>query len=256
MKMSVCSDALYKGKDYAQAMESLATAGFRDIEFWSWWDKDLAVLKNLKEEHSINYVAACTKFVSLVDSGKHDEYKQGLVESIKAAKEIDCCILISQVGNELDGVSRSIQHNNLVSGLKEVAPLLEDAGITLVIEPLNTRVDHIGYFLWDADEAFEIIDQVNSKNIKVLFDIYHQQIMQGDLLRRIEQNIDAIGHFHAAGNPGRGHPLSGEVNYAEIAGAIDSFGYSGYIGMEYFPQDSILEGLEKCREIFHSKLIK
>jgi len=253
MKISVCSDALYEGKDYKQAMKELANAGFKDIEFWTWWDKDLAVLKALKEEHGINYVAICTKFISLVDSGKHKEYRQGLIESIAAAKEIDCKILISQVGDELAGVSRSIQHNNLVNGLKEVAPLLEESGITLVIEPLNTRVDHKGYYLWDSDEAFEIIDKVNSKNIKVIFDIYHQQIMQGDLLKRIEYNIGKIGHFHAAGNPGRGHPLSGEINYTEVARAIDRFGYSGHIGMEYFAQDEVLKGLNKCREIFNSR---
>jgi len=250
MKISICSDALYEGKDYKQAMKELANAGFREIEFWTWWDKDLAVLKSLKEEYAINYVAICTKFISLVDSCKHNEYKQGLIESIAAAKEIDCTILISQVGDELAGISRSIQHNNLVTGLKEVAPLLEESGITLVIEPLNTRVDHEGYYLWDSDEAFEIIDKVNSKNIKVIIDIYHQQIMQGDLIKRIGQNISNIGHFHAAGNPGRGHPLSGEINYIEIARAIDSFGYSGHIGMEYFTQDAVLEGLKKCREVF------
>ena len=253
MKISVCSDALYEGKDYKQAMKELAYAGFREIEFWTWWDKDLTVLKALKEEHGINYVAICTKFISLVDPGKHKEYRQGLIESIAAAKEIDCKILISQVGDELADVSRSIQHNNLVNGLKEVAPLLEESGITLVIEPLNIRVDHKGYYLWDSDEAFEIIDKVNSKNIKVIFDIYHQQIMQGDLLRRIEQNIGKIGHFHAAGNPGRGHPLTGEINYIEVARTIDKTEYSGHIGMEYFTQDEVLEGLRKCREIFKSR---
>jgi len=250
MKISICSDALYFEKDYVQAMKELASAGYRDIEFWSWWDKDLAVLKELKEEFNINFVAICTKFISLVDSGKHDEYIQGLVESIAAAKEIGCNILISQVGDELEGISRCVQHDNLVAGLKKAAPLLEESGILLVIEPLNTRVDHKGYYLWDSDEAFEIIDKVNSKNIKVIFDIYHQQIMQGDLLKRIEQNISKIGHFHAAGNPGRGHPESGEIDYTEVACATDSFGYSGHIGMEYFSKDPVLEGLEKCRKIF------
>lgn len=251
MKISVCSEALYKGKGYVLAIKELARAGFCDIEFWTWWDKDLAVLKALKEEHALNYIAMCTKFISLVDPEKHGEYKQGLKESIAAAKELGCCTLISQAGDELADVERSVQHNNIVAGLKKVAPLLEDSGVVLTLEPLNTRVDHIGYYLWDADEAFDIIDEVGSPNIKVLFDIYHQQIMQGDLLRRIGANIGKIGHFHAAGNPGRGDPYDGEINYAGISRAIDSFGYTGHVGLEYFIQDSVLESLTRCREIFN-----
>ena len=252
MKISVCSEALYMGKDYIQAMKELAGAGFCDIEFWTWWDKDIAVLKALKEEHAINYVAMCTKFVSLVDRGKHSEYKQGLTESIATARELGCLTLISQAGDELTDVGRSVQHNNIVAGLKEVAPLLEDSGVVLTLEPLNTRVDHIGYYLWDADEAFNIIDEVDSPNIKVLFDIYHQQIMQGDLLRRISANIGKIGHFHAAGNPGRGDPYTGEINYAGIARAIDNLGYTGHVGLEYFITDPVLDSLARCREIFNA----
>ena len=252
MRISVCSEALFMGKDYFQAMKELAGAGFRDIEFWTWWDKDLAVLKALKEENAINFVAMCTKFVSLVDRGKHDEYKQGLKESIAAAGELGCCTLISQAGDELADVERGVQHDNIVTGLKEVAPLLEESGVTLTLEPLNTRVDHIGYYLWDADEAFNIIDEVGSPNVKVLFDIYHQQIMQGDLLRRIGANISKIGHFHAAGNPGRGDPYNGEINYAMIARAIDGFGYTGHIGLEYFIKDAVIDSLTRCRAIFNA----
>jgi hydroxypyruvate isomerase len=250
MKISVCSEALFMGKDYAQAMKELANAGFRDIEFWTWWDKDLGVLKALKEEFSLNFVAMCTKFVSLVDRSKFGEFKQGLTESIMAAKDLGCHILIGQTGDELANVKRGVQHGSIVAGLKDIAPLLEDSGVILALEPLNTRVDHIGYYLWDADEAFGIIDEVDSPNIKVLFDIYHQQIMQGDLLRRIGANIDKIGHFHVAGNPGRGDPCTGEVNYPGIARAIDGFGYTGHAGLEYFIKDDVLESLKRCREIF------
>jgi len=249
MKISVCSDALFEGMDYGQAMKELAGAGFRDIEFWKWWDKDLSLLNKLKEECGITFVAVCTKFISLVDKSKRSEYKQGLIESIAAAKEIGCGILISQVGDELIGVDRSLQHDSLTDGLKEMAPLLEEAGITLVIEPLNTRVDHIGYYMWDSDEAFEIARNVGSANIKVLFDIYHQQIMQGDIIRRIAANIKYIGHFHAAGNPGRGELFNGELNYTDISRAIANAGYTGHIGLEYFTKNNVLEGLKRCRDI-------
>jgi len=250
MKLSVCFEAFNFGEDYKTRVKALAEAGYRDLEFWTWGNKDINVLKSFKEEYSLNFTAFCTKSGNLVDPGKHEEFKQGLIESIAVAKELDCKRLITLSGDELEGVDRCTQHESIVSGLKNVVPLLEENDITLVLEPLNTRVDHKGYYLWDADEAFEIIDKVGSDNVKILFDIYHQQIMQGDLLRRIEANINKIGHFHAAGNPGRGHPSSGEINYSQMAKAIDSFGYSGYIGMEYFNHEPILEGLAQCREIF------
>ena len=244
MKISVCSDALFMGKDYGQAMKELANAGFRDIEFWTWWDKDLSLLKSLKKEHDINFITFCTKFSSLTDVSKLSEYKQGLIESIAAAKEIGCKMLISQVGDELIYVDRSIQHYNIVDGLKEMAPLVEKAGILLLIEPLNTRIDHKGYYMWDSDEAFEIVGEVGSANVKVLFDIYHQQIMQGDLLRRIEANINKIAHFHAAGNPGRHELEAGELNYRFIIDEIKKAGYKGYFGLEYFPVNKPEDGLK------------
>jgi len=231
-------------------MEKLAEAGFRDLEFWSWGTKDISILHALKEKYSINFIAICTKFANLVDSTKRAEYKQGLIESIATAKEIGCKTLIGTVGDELPGVERSVQHDAIVETLKEMAPLLEESGITLVVEPLNTRVDHIGYYLWSSDEAFEIIKKVNSPNVKVLFDIYHQQIMEGDLIRRIEANIDHIGHFHAAGNPGRGELSSGEINYTEVLKAIKNAGYKRHVGMEYFVKDNQIEGLNWCRQHF------
>jgi len=246
MKISVCSEAIFTGVDYATAMRDLADAGYHDLEFWTWWTKDLNVLKDIRSGHSVNFTAMCAKPASLVDAGQRNEYKQNVIESIAAAKEIGCKTLIGLVGDELPDITRCKQHDSIVAGLKEVAPLLEDANVTLVIEPLNTRIDHIGYYLWDADEAFEIVGEVDSKNIKVLFDIYHQQIMQGDLIRRIETNIDKIGHFHAAGNPGRRELFTGEINYQEIAHVIDNSGYTGYFGFEYFPKENILEGLKRC----------
>lgn len=251
MKISICSDALYMGQDYVESMKILSGAGYKDIEFWTWWNKDLDILLELKESHNLNYVAFCTKFVSLVDSSKREEYRKGLIDSIHVAEKLNCKTLISQVGDERADVDRKIQYNSLVAGLKEMAPLLEEADITLAIEPLNTRVDHKGYFLWSSDEAFRIVEQVGSPKVKVLFDIYHQQIMEGDLIRRIRANIDNIGHFHIAGNPGRHEPYGDacELNYLSILKCIDELNYDKYIGCEYFTQSSVIESLNGLKGI-------
>ena len=127
-----------------------------------------------------------------------------------------------------------------MEGLREAAPFLEKAEVTLVIEPLNERVNHPGYYLVQSDEAFQIIDEVNSDNIKVVFDIYHQQISEGDLIENIRSNIDRIGHFHAAGNPGRHELQKGEIAYPYIFEQIQTAGFTGYVGLEYWPTDSEL----------------
>ncbi|MFT4690385.1 MAG: hydroxypyruvate isomerase, partial [Limisphaerales bacterium] len=153
------------------------------------------------------------------------------------ARRLGTKTLISQVGDHRVGVSRDEQRQSLVDGLRAAAPDLEAAGVTLVIEPLNELVDHAGYYLIRSDEAFDIVDQVGSPNVKVVFDIYHQQISEGHLIRNIVSNIDKIGHFHAAGNPGRNELQRGEINYAEVFAAIRATEFDGYVGLEYWPLD-------------------
>ena len=123
--------------------------------------------------------------------------------------------------------------------------MLEENGITLVLEPLNTAVDHAGYYLSSSKEAFLLAKEAGSENVKILFDIYHQQITEGDVIRSIRENISLIGHFHAAGNPGRHEIDTGELNYPNIFRVIQETGYTGYMGLEYFPVKPALEGLQK-----------
>ena len=137
------------------------------------------------------------------------------------------------------------QHQCLVDGLKEAAPLLEASGVTLVIEPLNELVDHPGYYLIRSDEAFEIVQKVGSQRVQVVFDIYHQQVSEGHLIHNITSNIDKIGHFHAAGTPGRHELFRGELNYPAIFEAIRATGYDGYVGLEYWPVGEPSVGLRE-----------
>jgi len=243
MKISICIEALFNGQDFVDSMEKISAIGIRNYEFWTWWDKDLKAIKDANEKFGLNTVAFCTKFISLVDPYKREEYIAGLRESIEAASFLGCKRLITQVGNN-NGYSRKIQHKSIVDGLKACVPMLEEAGIVLLVEPLNTYVDHPGYYLSSSFEGFEIIDEVGSPNVRLLFDIYHQQIMEGNIIRNFTANVDKIGHFHAAGNPGRHELYFGEINYREVFKAIDESGYNGFIGFEYFPLEDPLKGIK------------
>lgn len=241
MKLSVCVDAVFMGKAIKEAVQKVKEAGLDTIEFWTWEDKDVELLEKLHGE-GINIAAFCTGFISLVEKGERDKYIESLKKTIATAKRLGCSVLISQTGQELS-VSRQQQHESMVEGLKACVPYLEESGITLVVEPLNTRVDHAGYYLSSSDEAAEIMREVGSPYVKMLFDIYHQQIMEGDLIRRIREYIPYIGHFHAAGNPGRHELYQSEIDYKKVFEAIKEAGYEGCIGLEYFPEDEPEKGL-------------
>lgn len=248
MKLSVCIDAVLANFTVEDALHLVSRTGIPAFEFWKWWDKDLERLLKARDRFDLQIAACCTKFISLVDPAVRGEYLRGLEESIAAAQRLECPTLISQVGDFRTGVSRDEQHRSLVEGLKAAARLVEAAGITLVIEPLNELVDHAGYYLVRSDEAFEIIDQVKSPRIQVVFDIYHQQISEGNLIHNITSNIAKIGHFHAAGNPGRHELGIGEINYPQIIEAIQATPYEGYFGLEYWPVFAPEAGLNRIRE--------
>ena len=237
MNFSVCVDAVFEGKDFCGSLQTLKELGFEYFEFWRWWDKDMAAIKRQKEALGLNVAAFCTRFITLVDPATRPAYIKGLEETIEVAKELGCTCIISQVGDERQGVSREEQHQSLVDGLKACAPLLEKAGVTLVFEPLNTLIDHQGYYLTSSAEAFAIVNAVGSEKVKVIYDIYHQQIMEGNLLNAMLPAIEKIGHFHAAGLPGRNELDHGEINYPEIFKAIAASAYGRCVGLEYFPTE-------------------
>jgi len=148
-------------------------------------------------------------------------------------------------GNEQPGPTRAAQRELVVGKLQAAAPLLEDSGMTAVLEPLNVLVDHAGYYLVTTAEGLGIVDEVGSPNVKLLYDIYHQQISEGNVIRNLTENLDRIGHVHAADNPGRWEPGTGELNYAVIFRKLDEAGYQGYVGLEYRPSKDPAETLRE-----------
>ncbi|MEK6795824.1 MAG: TIM barrel protein [Spirochaetota bacterium] len=234
---SPCLDIFFKDLPFPERIKKVASMGYEFFEFWTWWDKDLNAIEKAMKESDMQAVCTCTKFVSMVDASKRAEYIAGLEESIAVAKKIGAPFLITQVGNELSGVSRDEQKRSLIDGLKAAVPLLERAGITLLVEPLNTQYDHKGYFLAYSQEAAEIISAAGSQRVKMLFDIYHQQINEGDLINNIKKHLPLIGHFHIADHPGRHEIGTGEINYQNVLAAIKASGYAGAVGIELFPLD-------------------
>jgi hydroxypyruvate isomerase len=138
-------------------------------------------------------------------------------------------------GNVLKGLSRQRQRRNVLDGLAATAELAEKLKMNLWLEPLNDKVDHPDYFLTSSDEGAALCREVGSSRLKLLFDCYHMQIMEGDLCGHIRRNLDVIGHFHSAGHPGRHELWLGETNYPALIREIRKSGYKGVFAFEYMP---------------------
>ena len=142
-----------------------------------------------------------------------------------------------------DNADPKVLYETFAENLRFTASLLERSGIELLIEPINTR-DIPRFFLNGTQQAVEIIRDVDSSNLKIQYDVYHMQIMEGDLASTIERNLHLIGHIQVAENPGRHEPGTGEINFDFLFGFLDSIGYQGWVGCEYKPKTHTVESLK------------
>jgi hydroxypyruvate isomerase len=177
----------------------------------------------------------------------HDRIERELRESIDIAAENDIRGLICFSGNRQPHMGELEAIEAVADGLRRIAPYAEKRGVNLNIELLNSKIDHPGYQCDHTAWGVAVCERVNSPCVKLLFDIYHMQIMEGDVIRNISENIAWIGHFHTAGNPGRRDmDEDQELNYAGICRAIAASGYDGYVGHEFRPKGDVLEALRRA----------
>ncbi len=238
IKLSACIEVLFPEiGDFADRIGATAEAGLPACEFWTYSEKDIDAIAAVELPHG------------MLDVALADEYVRSVEAAIKGVEQLGINVLISTTGWEPSPRPRSEQHAGIVACLKAAAPVAEEAGITLVIEPLNVLVDHPGYYLTTSAEGFEILDEVDSPNVKLLYDIYHQQVTEGNLIATITSHIAQIAHFHVADVPGRHEPGTGEINWVNVLRAIDEAGYAGYVGLEYMPTGATVESLEYIKAV-------
>ncbi|HLY62048.1 MAG TPA: TIM barrel protein [Terriglobia bacterium] len=240
------------------ALALLARLGYDGYEMFDWRDaKVLETFVSLKDKYPlrceclVGNKGVTAPGCGLVNPRERGEFLRQMNMAIEAAKKMECPQLVTLTGNELGGMPRSEQMTNAVEALRAIAPGLEKNGITAVVEILNTYVDHAGYFLYRVRDGAEMIDRVGSPNVKLLFDIYHVQIMEGNLIENIRNNIDRIGHFHIGDVPGRHEPGTGEINYRNVFKAIYELGdrYKGSAALEYGPLAPVEENLAAMRKM-------
>ena len=214
LNYSVCIDAVFRESklSFVEAMSVIHRLGYKAYEFWSWKDKDIKRIKEVQKETGLKTAAFCTEFINPGDPEKQQEFLEGLKRSMETAHVLDCGRLIVQAGWEYETAAKGI-----------------------------TRDQH-------SREAFDILEKIDSDNVKILFDIYHQQITEGNLYSNIFDHLNQIGHFHAAAVPGRGPITGGEINYTYLLQELADNGYDGYVGLEYMTAFSAEESLKKVME--------
>ena len=249
LRFSVCIEMIFSDVPFEQRLEYVASNGFRAYEFWRRTNKDMNIAQALSRALRLSVAAFVGSDAALVDASQHAKFTEDISRAAALAVDLDCTNLIVVSGNALPNVPRDEQRANIVKALKLAAPIAADAGVTLVLEPLNALLDHPGHFLTSASEGFSIIEEVHSPTVKLLFDIYHQQISEGNLSANLVENLDLIGHIHVADVPGRHEPGTGEINYEHIFGLLREHNYKGYVGLEYIPHIDDAASLRAVRSM-------
>lgn len=245
MKASVCIEMIYTEYPFIDRIKIAADQGFDAVEFWNWDNKDMPSIKKAVESAGIELATfQSNRGGTLINPSLREEFINGIKESLMMAKEMNTrkmFILTDELGDDrsvkfqFPHLSDEEKYESVLKGLQEISLYAEDAGITLVLEPLNTLVDHAGYFLKDSSVGFELVRKIDSPNIKLLFDIYHQQITEGNIIKNLLSNLDVIGHVHIADVPGRHEPGTGELNYENILSELKKAGYQEFVGLEFDP---------------------
>ena len=254
VRIAVCLETVFTDLPVSDRIGAIARLGFQDVEFWhpeGTFDGKTVRFDLAKNPAELN--EACrTCGIAINDFAMHAwdgsiggspvkaveraKYLAQIERAIAFGKSIGCTKGITLSGVIDPALSRTQMRGNLERALGEAAEMARKADFTLLLEPLNTLVDHPGYYLDSSTEAAEIIRGIGNPRLKLLYDVYHMQIMEGNVIAAIERNIDIIGHFHSAGVPGRAELFDCELNYPEILKRIDALGYQGCFGLEYFPR--------------------
>ena len=253
IKQSLCYP-IFKGPKATleDLFRAVAEMGFAAVELWG-RDEEFPQVVELARKYKL-VIASMSGHNSLPDGlnkrANHDRIEAELIESIDLAAKYGIPGLICFSGNRQPFMTELEAIEACADGLKRVAPYAEQKGVNLNMELLNSKINHPGYQCDHTAWGVAVCERVNSPRVKLLYDIYHMQIMEGDIIRTIRDNIRWIGHFHTAGNPGR-HDMDDlqELNYAGICRAIAETGYEYYVGHEFMPKGDPIAALKQAYDL-------
>jgi hydroxypyruvate isomerase len=240
--------------DVLDRYDAAAKAGFTGVELQSPYDIPIAEIVARLESNGLRHVlinlpgddpSTGAKNVA-INPARRDLFRESVDQGVEYAAGLDCVAVNSGVGPAIDGVSHEAHWETYVENMQYAAPLFAEVGVKLLIEPINTR-DQPGFFIHDSSQGMAAVAAVGHPNFGLQYDVYHMQIMEGDLAPTIAEHLSSIGHIQIADTPGRHEPGTGEINYPFVFAHLDSLGYSGWVGAEYHPSKRTEDTLEWAR---------
>jgi hydroxypyruvate isomerase len=241
---------LFNEVPFLERFERAAKAGFQAVEFLFPYDFAPDTIKLLLDRHKLKLVlhnlpagnwAAGERGIACLPE-RMDEFRTGVARAVEYAKVLGVGQLNCLAGKAPLGADEAALRNTFVANLRYAARELGNAGLKLLIEPINTY-DIPGFYLSRTQQAIDILDEVGADNAFVQYDLYHAQRMEGELAATVQKHLARIGHIQLADNPGRNEPGTGEMNYPFLFAHLDRIGYSGWIGCEYKPATTTEAGL-------------
>jgi hydroxypyruvate isomerase len=241
---------------FEEKLQIAARSGIESVELVAehvnWTDAEIRSMKELANsfELAMDTIIATPDWknrpVSMVNPQQRDNFLKDVQQAIVFAQKLEIPQIILMSGDAIPGKTHDEQYASLLEGTKRAGDLAAKANLTLIVEPLNAKVNHKGFFLTTCVEGLKLMKDVDNPHVKLLFDIYHEQVQIGNVTRTLTEAAPHVAVFHVADNPGRNDPGTGEMNYANIYKAIQKTGYSGYICMEYLPLAEPIASLTKA----------
>src|SRR5262249_40862550 len=256
LELSACIEWLFADEPrFADRIGRAAAAGLGSVEFWTWRDKDLPAVSSALSEAGVTVAG----FVSQpegrpVDPLTHEEVVDGVSESARVAQSLGCGSLLVLAGDGLESAADSEQRRAVVHALRRAAPVAAERGVRLLLEPLNTRIDHVGHFLDATDHGLGIVEDVDAANVLLLLDLYHSAVMGEALDEVVGDRIGLVGHVHVADTQGRHEPGTGDIDWPATVSWLRRARYSGYLGLEYQPTCGTAESFRYLEKVIASTI--
>jgi len=237
-RLSPCVEWLFgeAGPSIADRIRAAAKAGFERVELWTIGGRDVRALEDAIGDSHVRVTAFVSEPTArLVDPSTHDAFIAGIRRSSGLAARLRADDLIVVAGDARADVDRATQGAAIVEALSRAASIASSAGIGLLLEPLNTRIDHPGYFLDSTREGIAMIEEVDHPSVRLLYDVYHSIVMGEEPSEVLAGGGELIGHVHIADVPGRHEPGTGTTDWPRQLAAVAAAGYRGSIGLEFTP---------------------
>jgi len=243
---------VYRDSPFEERLEKVAEAGYHAAElvreFEKWSDADFRRFNAKKRSLGITFDATAGVWKGIADPAARDGFLSDLKSFLDVAEKLECPGVIVLSGDRIENLSHQAQHDACVEVLKRSADIAAQRNVTLLLENIDPE-ENPKYFLTSVAEGFEIVRKVDHPHVKVLYDFYHEQIAEGNLIEKLEKNIDLVGVVHIADVPGRHEPGTGEINYPNIFRKLAELKYRGYAAMEFIPSGDTVAKLRAAREM-------